>query len=78
LNSRPGWNNKNLSGSRPRDWARSSRCDAAYFDDFERAVELGDVEEARGTMLERYPDYRPERLLREYSLPAYLASGRRP
>jgi glyoxylase-like metal-dependent hydrolase (beta-lactamase superfamily II) len=43
-----------------------------YLDDFERAVALGDAGAAYTYMLERYPGYRLERLLREYSLPAYL------
>ena len=38
--------------------------------------ELGDVDAAYAYLVERYPDYRLERLLREYSLPAYL--GARP
>jgi len=43
-----------------------------YFDDFEMAVAWGDADAAVVTMIERYPDYDLERLLREYSVPAYL------
>ncbi len=53
---------------------------ARYLDDFEKAVALGEPDAAYAYMLERYPDYRLERLLREYSLPAYLGArpGARP
>ena len=47
-----------------------------YLDEFETAVALGDADAAYAYMLERYPSYQLERLLREYSLPAYL--GQRP
>ncbi len=45
-----------------------------YLDDFEKAVALGDADAAYAYMVERYPSHRLERLLREYSLPAYLGS----
>jgi len=45
-----------------------------YLDDFEDAVALGDFDAALAHMRQRYPAYRLERLLREYSLPAYLAA----
>ena len=43
-----------------------------YLDAFEAAVALGTPEAAADAMRERYPDYALERLLREYSVPAYL------
>jgi glyoxylase-like metal-dependent hydrolase (beta-lactamase superfamily II) len=43
-----------------------------YLDDFEAAVALGDPDAAVAAMRERYPGYALERLLREYSVPAYL------
>lgn len=43
-----------------------------YLLDFEAAVALGEPEAAVAAMLDRYPDYALERLLREYSVPAYL------
>jgi glyoxylase-like metal-dependent hydrolase (beta-lactamase superfamily II) len=43
-----------------------------YLDDFEAAVALGDPEAAIDAMTRRYPGYALERLLREYSVPAYL------
>ncbi|MGI9592610.1 MAG: MBL fold metallo-hydrolase [Myxococcota bacterium] len=44
-----------------------------YLDDFEAAVAMGNREAALRYMTGRYPDYALERLLREYSVPAYLA-----
>ena len=46
-----------------------------YLDDFERAVALGDFDAAHADLVARYPHYRLERLLREYSLPAYLGES---
>ena len=43
-----------------------------YLDDFEAAVALGDTDAAYSYLVERYPSYQLRRLLREYSLPAYL------
>jgi glyoxylase-like metal-dependent hydrolase (beta-lactamase superfamily II) len=43
-----------------------------YLDDFEAAVALGEFDAALAFLRARYPDYDLERLLREYSLPAYL------
>ena len=43
-----------------------------YLDDFEEAVGTGDREVAIAAMVARYPDHALERLLREYSVPAYL------
>jgi glyoxylase-like metal-dependent hydrolase (beta-lactamase superfamily II) len=43
-----------------------------YLDDFEAAIALGSAEAAVAAMIERYPDYSLRRLLREYSVPAYL------
>ncbi len=46
-----------------------------YLDDFEAAAALGDADAIADAMVERYPDYALERLLREYSAPAF---SRRP
>ncbi len=43
-----------------------------YLNDFEAAVALGDPSAAIDAMRDRYPDYALERLLRDYSVPAYL------
>ncbi len=43
-----------------------------YLDDFEQAIALGGREAAVAFMRSRYPEYRLERLLREYSVPAFL------
>ena len=43
-----------------------------YLDDFEAAVAMGNREAALRYMTGRYPDYALERLLREYSISAYL------
>ena len=49
-----------------------------YLDDFEQAIATGDADAAYAYMLERYPGYQLERLLREYSLPAYLDTRPKP
>ena len=46
-----------------------------YLNDFEAAVVPGEPEAAVDAMRQRYPDYGLERLLREYSVPAYLPRG---